>query len=455
MIGILLIIISIVQYGEIIMFNFIITIIIIIIISFYLFKYIAKKFYFINIYLLTILSYSFILLLLFAIVFNPERTISSVLDSIDLYIRSVFPSLFPFFVVSELLISLGFVHFISVFLEPIMRPLFNVPGSGSFSFIIGIISGYPVGAKTVVNLKENKLCSKTEAERLLTFCNNSGPLFILGSVAIGMFHNTSLGLLFFLSHILASLSVAFCFRFYKLNDNNNNRFKKNYNIDNISLKRLFGEVRKVRQKDDRNFGEILGDSIKNSINSLLMISGFIIFFTLLINLMDHFKIIDSLAKFLKLSLNLFNLNSELIAIGINGLFEITSAINRIASPLVLASYLDKLVMTSLILGWGGLSVHCQVISIISKSNISIVPYIIGKLLQGSFSAVYTFLLVKFLPINLPIFNTLNNNIDLLASQSILKSVYLSLMLLGNFLLLIASACILSLLYISRKNKGHH
>lgn len=60
-----------------------------------------------------------------------------------------------------------------------MRPLFNVPGEGSYALLMGIVSGYPIGAKIIVNLKEKGICNKIEAERLLAFTNNSSPLFII------------------------------------------------------------------------------------------------------------------------------------------------------------------------------------------------------------------------------------------------------------------------------------
>ena len=60
-----------------------------------------------------------------------------------------------------------------------MRPLFNVPGEGAFPLIMGIISGYPVGAKIVTNFRKNGTVTKEEGERLITFTNNSGPLFII------------------------------------------------------------------------------------------------------------------------------------------------------------------------------------------------------------------------------------------------------------------------------------
>ena len=82
-----------------------------------------------------------------------------------------------------------------------MRPVFNVDGKGSFCFIMGLISGYPIGAKIACEFRKQNICSKIECERLLSFTNNSGPLFIVGTVGISMFGNTSIGLLLLITNI--------------------------------------------------------------------------------------------------------------------------------------------------------------------------------------------------------------------------------------------------------------
>lgn len=88
-------------------------------------------------------------------------------------------------------------------------------GAGAYAMLMGVISGYPIGAKIVTNFRENGMCSKEECERLLAFTNNSGPLFIIGSVGISMFYNSLIGILLFITHLLACLTVGFVFRFWK------------------------------------------------------------------------------------------------------------------------------------------------------------------------------------------------------------------------------------------------
>ena len=88
-------------------------------------------------------------------------------------------------------------------------------GEGAFAFIMGIISGYPVGAKIVTKFREDNVCTKEECERLLAFTNNSGPLFIVGTVGISLLGNVSIGIMLLIVHILASITVGIFFRFWK------------------------------------------------------------------------------------------------------------------------------------------------------------------------------------------------------------------------------------------------
>lgn len=128
-----------------------------------------------NFLALTFLAFTFCLLL-----FSPYN-LPAVKTGLTLWAGSVVPSLFPFFVSTELLMHTNIVYFLGRLLERFMKPLFRIRGEGAFGFIMGLISGYPVGAKIACRFRENQICSKTECERLLSFTNNSGPLFIIGT----------------------------------------------------------------------------------------------------------------------------------------------------------------------------------------------------------------------------------------------------------------------------------
>ncbi len=163
-----------------------------------------------------------------------------------------------------------------------MRPLFNVPGQGSFAFIMGLISGYPSGAKIVSNLRENKICSRIEAERLLCFTNSSGPLFILGFVGISIFSNSEIGYLLLFTHILSAITIGFIFRFWK----------KDIETKTKTLLPIKSNI------NTNNFGNILTESIKKSILTIVNIGGFIVLFSVILSILKNYKIIYLFSKIL-------------------------------------------------------------------------------------------------------------------------------------------------------------
>ena len=153
---------------------------------------------------------------------------------------------------------------------------------GAFAFVIGLISGYPVGAKIVSEFREKGLVSKDEGERLLCFTNNSGPLFILSSVGIALFGDTKTGLLLLCTHILACISVGIIFGIISKKSRKNNlvginSFKKSESYNDNSK---FNSQKNINFK---NLGEVLTNSISSSISTILMIGGFIVIFSVIIS----------------------------------------------------------------------------------------------------------------------------------------------------------------------------
>src|SRR5690625_465208 len=144
----------------------------------------------------------------------PDQSFEASVRGLNMWWEIVFPSLLPFFITAELLIGFGVVTFIGTLFEPIMRPIFNVPGVGSFAWIMGMASGYPSGAKISSRLREEKQLTRIEAERLISFTNNASPLFIFGAVAVGFFHDAKLGFFIAVCHYLGNTLVGICMRFH-------------------------------------------------------------------------------------------------------------------------------------------------------------------------------------------------------------------------------------------------
>jgi sporulation integral membrane protein YlbJ len=152
-----------------------------------------------------------------SIIQYPDEAFNAALNGLDVWFTIVLPALLPFFIGSQLLMGLGVVHFMGVLLEPFMRPLFNVPGAGSFVMAMGLASGYPVGAMLTGKLVKRKLCNIWEAERLMSFTNTADPLFMVGAVAVGMLNDVRLGSIIALAHYISTLILGLIMRFYATN----------------------------------------------------------------------------------------------------------------------------------------------------------------------------------------------------------------------------------------------
>ena len=125
-----------------------------------------------------------------ALLLLPEVSAQAVRDAMLLCVQTLIPSLFPFFVLSSLLIACGASELLSALLSPLMRPLFGLSGAGAAALALGLCGGYPVGARTAAELVENGALSQEEGERLLAFCNNAGPGFLLGVCGAGVFSSS-------------------------------------------------------------------------------------------------------------------------------------------------------------------------------------------------------------------------------------------------------------------------
>ena len=339
-----------------------------------------NKLYFLILKIKQVILYAILIAFTCSLIIFSKNNLSAAKNGLVLWANSVVPSLFPFFIATELLSYTNFAYILGKFLNKIMKPIFNVSGEGSFALIMGIISGYPIGAKIAVNFRNNKICSKEECERLLSFTNNSGPLFIVGTVGISMFGNSTIGLLLLVTHILASITVGFIFRFWKYNHNSTSENSISYkeSKSNISLS---------------NLGEIIGNSISSSINTILLIGGFIVLFSVLISILLASSMLNVISNSITPILDLLHIPQEFSTGIISGVLELTNGLSLITNIHEKKISLN-IILASFLLGFGGISILLQVWSIVAKSDLSIKPYILGKMLHACFSAFYTFIFLN-------------------------------------------------------------
>ncbi len=313
-----------------------------------------------------------------ALVIFPQDTVTAAKNGLNLCLNVIIPSLFPFFVLSALTVRLGIARRFGRVLEPVMRPLFNVGGACSTAFVLGFIGGYPVGAKTVINLYENGACTKTEAERMLSFCNNSGPAFIFGVVGAGIFSSSSVGLLLYLVHTLASVCVGLVFRFW-----GRDRDKRR-----STALMAPGAPAPPPSKFTGAFVEAVTSSFQTTLN----ICGFVIFFTVFIKLLFLSGLVPLLASGIGAVFAPFGFDKVWAERLLTGFIELTSGVWTLSGAA--GSLPQSMAMAAFMLGWAGLSVHCQVLSFIGGSGLSVRTYICGKFLQASLSAVFAYFISR-------------------------------------------------------------
>jgi len=296
------------------------------------------------------------LLFVIFLVFFPREVLSAARDGLLLWFNNVLPSLLPFIVAVNLLTALGFVRLISAWVKPFMRVVFNLPGAGGFALITGLISGYPMGAKTVADLWCRGEITTKEAQRLLAFCNNAGPLFIVGVVGVGLLGNSTAGYVLWAGHVVAALIVGVLTR-RQGNDGYTQRVEERAHMTLVSP----------------SPGKALGDAVKNAMEALLLVGGLIVFFSVVV------RAIMVVAGDLPLA----------AGGAIAGIIEVTGGVKILADISSGDITPRSIGLIGGIIAFGGFSVHAQALHFTSGTGIKARVYIIYKAIGGVIAAIIT------------------------------------------------------------------
>lgn len=304
-----------------------------------------------------------------ALVAAPAAAAESVRRGLALCSSVIIPSLLPFFVLSGLISALGLPQLLSRAAERPMRALFGVSGLGCVPFVLGLTGGYPVGAAAVAGLVRSGELSAREGERLLPFCNNTGPAFILGAAGAGVFGSSACGAVLYLSHILASVTIGVLF---------------SLGHRGVSLPSAHRELR------TRSFPAALSDSVKGAVGSTLNVCGFVLFFCVVTGLLDHAGIFPAAAGRLAESSGAHLTFCRAL---LTGLLELGGGIGAMSG---LPPTPANLALCSFLLGFGGLSVHCQTLSVLEGTDMKCARHFAGRILHGLVSALLTFIAASIL-----------------------------------------------------------
>lgn len=288
---------------------------------------------------------------------------AAITQGLNLCVQVLLPSLFPFFVVSALLVSSGAAQRLAPLLEQPMKKLFGLPGSCGAALLLGAVGGYPVGAKTVVSLCRQGLCNRAEGEKALRFCNNAGPAFLISAIGSGLLQDPRIGMKLYGVHLLSALLIGVINR------------KKSDTVKQFPYTDIF-------QEDHAPVTQFL-QAVSGSFASFLNVCAFVLFFAVLMCLLQQTPLLQLLSSALPGGSTLWN--------GLlSGCLELTSG----AALLVKSSLPSKLLLPALsfLCGWGGLSVQFQTISLLQEAALPCWGYLKAKLAQGLLAALLTLLL---------------------------------------------------------------
>lgn len=273
----------------------------------------------------------------------PEKVLYGAGNGLALCLNAVIPSLLPFMVVSGCIIKSRFARPLGSLLSKIISPITGMSSAGCVCFVTGLVGGYGAGARAVLDCYREKLVSKDEAERLLAFCNNAGPLFIIGTVGVGFYGSKSVGVMLFLVQIITAIV---CAKVFSGDFTKKSRIKEEWNL---------------YKKNKPPMGELVVKSAIESGSAIINASVFIILFSAILEVLP------------------FGDYSIL-----SGILEVTRGCSEMSRQGT-----DALSFTSAFLAWGGVSVHLQA-DALCMGEFRMKRYYMGKL----FAAICAFLITK-------------------------------------------------------------
>ena len=165
-----------------------------------------------NFYYFLISFFSFVII--FLLVSFPDVISSGIRNGLFLCANTLIASMFPFFVLSSFLLRTGAVEYMGKFFDRFSRKVFRLSGNAFSVFFISLFSGFPVGAKLVSSMFDEKKLSLSQSSRLMCCCVNAGPAFVIGAVGNAMLSNRMAGLIIFVSLSLSAFFVLFFSRFF-------------------------------------------------------------------------------------------------------------------------------------------------------------------------------------------------------------------------------------------------
>ncbi len=294
---------------------------------------------------------------LLELLINKTIVYDSIMNALNIWVHSLIPALFPFFIISDILINYNITDYIPKLVKKFFKNLFNISDNMLMIFLLSMVSGFPSNARNTRMLYDKCLINIDEANHILIFSHFANPVFILTTVSVFFFRNEKIGIILLLIHYLSNVILGICFR-------------KGFKYKNIPNN---------KKKDNCYLGNVFINAIRRAIDTILLICGIMVVFMMLSAIViDTFK---------------FNIYNQML---IKGIFEITIGLEMLSRLNLTLRF--KMVIASVFLAFGGVSVHMQVLSQITDTKIKYIYFFIGRLYQMIIAGILTYVICLLLAI---------------------------------------------------------
>lgn len=295
---------------------------------------------------------------LFVLLIKKTLIQGTIIYALRMWVNNLIPAMFPFFIISDILINYNITAYIPKKIKSFCKWLFNISDNCLSILLLSIISGFPSNARNARSMYDMDLITEDEANHILMFSHFSNPLFVLTTVGLFFFNYEKIGVVLLTVHYLSNLMVGIIFR---------------KSFQHQDKKVAISEGKKI------SFGNVFISAIKKSLDTVLLICGIVTVFLILSTI-----VVD---------IGNFNAYNKML---IKGLFEITIGIDELSK--LMLSMRFKTIIASFFLAFGGLSVHVQVLSQITGTSIKYQYFLVGRIVQSLISMGLAFILCVILGI---------------------------------------------------------
>ncbi len=306
--------------------------------------------------------FGFILITLCLILLsNPSTYGSACLKGVSVWAINVFPMLFPFFILTKLIVSMQ-SNKVSI-LDKFFSKVYHSPTCSLKTFLLSIIAGYPMGTKLICSLYESKQINLKQAKSMMSFCSVSGPMFMIGTVGVAFLCSIKSGIIILVSNIIASLLNGLIFR-----------------------PKIQEESKEIMMKTN---DVVLSDIVQDSLMSILMVGAYIALSFVFLEILNQMKILETLSILL-CKIKFLNLNQDTIVSFLSGIVEITNGISILSK--IDVSIKIKTILSSTLVAFSGLSIMMQSLSFLSKLKMKFSDMFKQKFCQACICCVVSIVL---------------------------------------------------------------